>query len=143
MVDLPSHHIAAHFARAKRALIHPLLSCDASIFDPKTVATVPAVIYLARTHTAADGSFTKRARVVECGVRVRLGTARGGHLVRGVHAACRSRRPFAVEVCGRSGFARRAKCRLRARLQPLFSYCRYFASANTPGVGGRGAAALK
>ena len=78
MVDLPGHHVAAHFAIAKRALVHHLLCHDASIFDLKSVTTMPAVIYLARTHTAADGSLTKRARVVECVVRVASDWSRGG-----------------------------------------------------------------
>ena len=89
MVDLPSHQVAAHFASAKRALLHHLLCHDASIFDLKLVATMPAVIYLARTHNAADGSLTKRARVVECVVRVLLGTARGRQLSR---LSCASQR---------------------------------------------------
>ena len=100
MVDLPSHQVAAHFAIAKRALAHHLLCHDASIFDLKLVATMPAVIYLARTHNAADGSLTKRARVVECVVRVLLGTVRGRELVRGARATCRSREPFTTGVCG-------------------------------------------
>ena len=100
MVDLPGHHVAAHFAIAKRALVHHLLCHDASIFDLKSVAAMPAVIYLARTHNAADGSLTKRERVVECVVRVLLGTARGRQLVRGARATCRSREPVTTCVCG-------------------------------------------
>ena len=106
MVDFPSHHVAAHFAIAKRALVHHRLCHDTSIFDLKSVAAMPAVIYLTRTHNAADGSLTKRARVVECVVRVLLGTARGRQLVRGARATCCSREPFATCVCGRSDLAR-------------------------------------
>ena len=128
MVDSASHHVAAHFAIAKRALVHHLLCHDASVFDLKSVATMPAVVYSARTHTAADGSLTKRARVVACVVRVLLGTARGRQLVRGARATCRSREPFATCVCGLLRYPHRARCCLRARLCPPFGYCRYFAS---------------
>ena len=100
MVDSPRHHVAAHFAIAKWALVHHLLCHDASIFDLKSVTTMPAVIYLARTHNAADGRLAKRARVVECVVHVLLGTARGKQLVRGACATCRSREPFATCLCG-------------------------------------------
>ena len=100
MVDSPRRHVALHCAIAERAPVHHLLCHDAAVFDPKLVAAMPAVIYLARTHNAADGSLTKRERVVECVVRVLLGTARGRQLVRGARATCRSREPFATCVCG-------------------------------------------
>ena len=80
MVDSPSHHVA-HCAIAKRAPVHHLPCHDASIFDPKAVAALLAVIYLARTHNAADCSITKRTRVVECAAApgsTALGSAAGG-----------------------------------------------------------------
>ena len=101
MVDSPRHHVALHCAIAERALVHHLLCHDAAVFDPKSVAAMPAVIYLARTHKAADGSRTKRTYVVECVVLVPSGVAFGARLLRGACTAARSRGHFATCVdCG-------------------------------------------
>ena len=112
MVDSPRHHVASHCAIAKRAPVHHLLCHDASIFDPKLVAAMLAVIYLARTHTAADGSSTKRTRVVECVivlVLVLFGAALGVRLVRGARTAGQSRGHCATCVGGYSDLARRVR----------------------------------
>ena len=80
---------------------YTILCHDAAVFDPKSVAAMPAVIYLARTHKAADGSRTKRTYVVECVVLVPSGVAFGARLLRGACTAARSRGHFATCVdCG-------------------------------------------
>ena len=63
MVDLPGHHVAAHFAIAKRALVHHLLCHDASIFDLKSVAAHAAMVDLPGDHVAAHLAIAKRALV--------------------------------------------------------------------------------
>ena len=69
-----------------------------------------AVIYLARTHNAADGSSTKRTRVVECViVLVLFGAALGVRLVRGARTAGQSRGHCATCVGGYSDLARRVR----------------------------------